>query len=53
MEDIPTVSMGMVESPIGSADVAETLVSSVGVADTPAENKAIICDSTCEKGPLT
>ena len=34
MEDIPIVSMGMVETPIGREDVTETLVSSVGVADT-------------------
>ena len=42
VEDIPIVSMGMLETPIGSADVAETLVSSVGVADTPAGSADVV-----------
>ena len=42
VEDIPIVSMGMLETPIGSADVAETLVSSVGMADTPAGSADVV-----------
>ena len=42
VENIPIVSMVMLETPIGSADVAETIVSSVGVADTPAGSAGVV-----------